>query len=166
MAAASRDIIGRADELVELERLLADQDPSAAALLLDGEAGIGKTTVWLTGLELASAQGLRVLSCRPAEAETVLPFVALGDLLEPVLDDVLPALPAAQRSSLETALLRGSVSSATDQLAVSRGALAALAEVGRSRSCLRSTTSSGSTRRRRTSWSSRCGAWPTGGSGS
>jgi DNA-binding CsgD family transcriptional regulator/tetratricopeptide (TPR) repeat protein len=131
MAAASRDIIGRTDELVGLERLVADAESSAAGLLLDGEAGIGKTTVWLAGAELAAREGLRVLSCRPAEAETVLPFVALGDILEPVLDDVLPVLPAAQRSSLETALLRGAVSGATDQLAVSRGTLAALLEVAR-----------------------------------
>jgi hypothetical protein len=62
MAAASREIIGREDELAGLERLLADSAHSSAALVLDGEAGIGKTTVWLEGLELASSRGLRVLA--------------------------------------------------------------------------------------------------------
>jgi DNA-binding CsgD family transcriptional regulator len=131
VAAASRDLIGREDELAAIERLLADPVASPAALVLDGEAGIGKTTVWLEGLEIAAGHGFRVLSCRPAEAETSLPFAALGDLFEGALDDVLPVLPEAQRAPLETALLMSASSKATDRLAVSRATLAVVRELAR-----------------------------------
>ena len=40
-----------------------------AALVLEGEAGIGKSTLWLAGVEAARERGLRVLSARPAEVE-------------------------------------------------------------------------------------------------
>ena len=36
-----------------------------ATVVLHGEAGIGKTSIWLAGLEAAAARGYRVLSCRP-----------------------------------------------------------------------------------------------------
>jgi hypothetical protein len=42
---------------------------------------------------------------RPAEAERGLAHVGLGDLLEDVLDEVLPALSAPRRRALEIALL-------------------------------------------------------------
>jgi hypothetical protein len=38
-----------------------------AALVIDGEAGIGKSTLWLAGVDLAREAGMRVLSLRPAE---------------------------------------------------------------------------------------------------
>src|SRR5205823_12508130 len=51
------------------------------------------------------AGGLAVLVSRPAEAERGLAHVGLGDLLEGVLDDVVPALSAPRRRALEAALL-------------------------------------------------------------
>ena len=74
--------------------------------MLEGEAGIGKSTLWLAGLEHARTRRLRVLSSRPAEAERSLAHVGLGDLFADVLDDVLPALTAPRRRALEVALLR------------------------------------------------------------
>ena len=50
--------------------------------------------------------GLRVLSSRPAETEYDLAHVGLGDLLEDVLDEVLPTLTLPRRRALEVALLR------------------------------------------------------------
>jgi DNA-binding CsgD family transcriptional regulator len=75
-------------------------------LVLEGEAGIGKSTLWLAGVEQAHEGGLRVLTSRPAEAEQGLAHAALGDLLEGVADEVLPALAAPRRRALEVALLR------------------------------------------------------------
>jgi AAA ATPase domain len=76
------------------------------AVVAEGEPGIGKTTVWKAGLEVAKAQGSVVLSCRPVEAEVKLAFAALADLLAPVVDAGLDDLPAPQREALEVALLR------------------------------------------------------------
>ena len=54
----------------------------AGALVLEGEAGIGKSTLWLAGVDAAHERGLRVLSARPAESEQGLAYAGLGDLLE------------------------------------------------------------------------------------
>jgi hypothetical protein len=94
--------------------------------------GIGKTTIWLAGVEAARERGLRVLVSRPAEAERELAHVVLGDLFEGVLDDVLPALAAPRRHALEFALLAGDApEQPVDRRAVGVGvrtALQALAE--------------------------------------
>ena len=52
--------------------------------------GIGKTTLWRDAVANAHELGSLVLSCRPAEAEATLPFAGPVDLLDPVLDDILP----------------------------------------------------------------------------
>ena len=69
------------------------------SLVLEGEAGIGKTTLWLEGLERARDVGFRVLRARPSQAETALPFAALADLIEPALADIVDEIPAAQGTS-------------------------------------------------------------------
>jgi DNA-binding CsgD family transcriptional regulator len=101
----SVDVIGREDELARLGAFLDGAASGPAALALEGEAGIGKSMLWSAGVELADECGLRVLSSRPAEAEQGLAYTGLGDLLEPVLDDVLPSLQPPRRRALEVALL-------------------------------------------------------------
>jgi DNA-binding CsgD family transcriptional regulator len=100
------EIVGREEELGSLYAFIGEAGRRLAALVFEGEAGIGKSTLWLAGLEHARRRGLRVLSSRPAEVERSLAHVGLGDLFEDVLDDVLPALPAPRRRALEVALLR------------------------------------------------------------
>jgi DNA-binding CsgD family transcriptional regulator len=99
------EIVGREPELATVRAFIGDADEGPVALVLEGEAGIGKSTLWLAALEYARERGLRVLSSRPAEAERGLAYVGLGDLLEGVLDHVLPTLSAPRRLALETALL-------------------------------------------------------------
>jgi DNA-binding CsgD family transcriptional regulator len=96
-------VVGRDEELAAVATFLDGDLP--AALVLTGEAGIGKTTVWRSGLEQARERGMRVLFCRPAESEARLSFAALADLLEPALGETLTALPSVQRRALEAALL-------------------------------------------------------------
>jgi DNA-binding CsgD family transcriptional regulator len=74
--------------------------------VLEGDAGIGKTTLWRAGLDEAHRRGLRVLASSPSSSETPLSFIALADLLGEPLDEVGDALPAPQRGALEVALLR------------------------------------------------------------
>ena len=99
------EIVGREEELTSLHAFLDATAKGPAGLVLEGEAGIGKSTLWLAGVEHARGRGLRVLSSRPAEAERGLAHAGLGDLFEDALDDVLPALPAPRRRALKVALL-------------------------------------------------------------
>jgi DNA-binding CsgD family transcriptional regulator len=101
------ELVGRDEELAALRAFAGrDGDGGPAALVLEGEAGIGKSALWLEALEAAEAGGLRVLRSRPAEAEQRLAHVGLGDLLEGVLDDVAPLLSTPRRRALEIVLLR------------------------------------------------------------
>lgn len=99
-------IFGRDQEFVQLAAFLEAIPSGPRALLLEGQAGVGKTTVWRWALERARAAGYRVLSCRPAEAEAKYSYAALGDLLDAVGNDDWPDLPAPQRRALDVALLR------------------------------------------------------------
>ena len=97
---------GRAAELARLGRFLDEVTGHPAALLIEGEPGMGKTTLWSAGIDQARRRGWRVLTCRPVQAEAALSLSALGDLLEPVPDAVLSELPGPQRRALDVALLR------------------------------------------------------------
>jgi DNA-binding CsgD family transcriptional regulator len=99
------EIVGREEELASVFSLVDGVREGPVSLVLEGEAGIGKTILWHAGVEHARAGGLAVLVSRPAEAERGLAHVGLGDLLEGVLDDVVPALSAPRRRALEAALL-------------------------------------------------------------
>jgi DNA-binding CsgD family transcriptional regulator len=99
-------IVGREEELASLNAFVASFHEGSAALTLEGEAGIGKSTLWHAAVTAARERGLLVLSSRPAEAERNLAHIALGDLLDDVLDDVLPVLLLPRRRALEVALLR------------------------------------------------------------
>jgi DNA-binding CsgD family transcriptional regulator len=100
------DLVGRDAELEVIDGFLTGlQDTRPTALVLEGEAGIGKTTLWRAGLTLARDRSFRVLIARPTSAEAGLPFSGLSDLLSESLEDVLTLLPAPQRQALEVALL-------------------------------------------------------------
>jgi DNA-binding CsgD family transcriptional regulator len=105
-SAAITDMVGRGEELALVERFIDAIAAGPVALLLQGEAGIGKTTLWKRGLGAALVRSRRVLSSHPVQAETRLSYAALGDLLDEALDESLPRLPEPQRMALEVALLR------------------------------------------------------------
>ena len=46
------EIVGRDKELQTISSFL-EQDPPSGALLIQGDAGIGKTTLWRAGVEAA-----------------------------------------------------------------------------------------------------------------
>ena len=98
-------VVGRDAELAALRDFLAGISEGATALLLEGDAGMGKTTLWSAGVAQAEERGLRVLRALPAASETELSFAGLGDLLDPVLADALAALVPAQRRALSRALV-------------------------------------------------------------
>ena len=98
-------IVGREPEL-EVLRGFFGADGWGRALVVCGEAGIGKTTLWEAGLELARERGLRALVARPSGTEARLSFAALIDVFEGVDAGAWMHVPAPQRSAVEVALLR------------------------------------------------------------
>ena len=103
----SSGVVGRDAELAVLRGFLAGIPEGAVALMLEGDAGAGKTTLWEAGVAEAGRRGLRVLTVRPAESEMALSFSGIGDLLDPVLGTALASLPAAQHRALSRALVLG-----------------------------------------------------------
>ncbi|MGV0853227.1 AAA family ATPase [Mycolicibacterium phlei] len=84
--------------------LSAEQRPSA--LVIEGEAGAGKTTVWLNGVAEARERGFRVLSARAAQAETALAYATVADLFGDVDPEIIDSLPEVQRLAVDRVLLR------------------------------------------------------------
>ena len=99
-------VFGRTNELAVADGFLESAGRVFSVLRIEGEAGIGKTTVWREVVRRAGERGFRVLSCRPAEPETKLALSAVADLLQPVPSDAFSALPNPQRRALDIALLR------------------------------------------------------------
>src|SRR5438094_7751773 len=99
-------LVGRERELQELVRFLDAVRSGPVGLLFEGDAGIGKTTLWREAVSAALDRSYFVLSCRPVESEAHLAFSALGDLLEEVPDSAAADLPMPQRRALDVALLR------------------------------------------------------------
>jgi DNA-binding CsgD family transcriptional regulator/tetratricopeptide (TPR) repeat protein len=122
----AEDVVGRDEELERLSRLIGDVDALPGVLLLEGNAGIGKTTLWRAGLSAAEDAGFLVLRSTPSEAEAHLAFAAAADLLTPVADDALARLPSVQQRALAGALLLQSDDAAIDRRAVATAFLGAL----------------------------------------
>jgi DNA-binding CsgD family transcriptional regulator len=101
-----------------VRRFLSSAAAEPSALLIEGEPGIGKTTLWLETLELAGDSGFRVLSARAVAAESVLAYTALADLLDGVPASAWADLPEPQRSAVDQVLMRADDNMATDQRAV------------------------------------------------
>ena len=102
----SLGVVGRESELAEVERFIDAADQGFAVLVLEGEAGIGKTTLWREARRLAEERGALVLRCRPSAAEAKFSFAGVADLLSVVDEEAFAALPEPQRAALEVALLR------------------------------------------------------------
>ena len=98
-------MLGRARELAAIARFIDRVSSGPVGLLIEGEPGIGKTTVLSEAIHRAHERGHRVMQARPAEAEADLSFATLGDLVGGVFDEASDALPPPQRKALEVALL-------------------------------------------------------------
>jgi DNA-binding CsgD family transcriptional regulator len=106
LAIGRDEIIGRGDELVAVDAMLEHAAGGFAALVLEGEAGIGKTALWEAGRAAAEERGFRILSSRPARSDAQLSLGVFGDLFATVSPGLLSRLPGPQRRALDVALLR------------------------------------------------------------
>ena len=92
------DLIGRAEELGELDRVLGELDRGRpAALELAGEPGIGKSRLLAELSHRAGARGQLVLSGAASELERDLPFSVFVD----ALDEFLQSLGPDRRDALD-----------------------------------------------------------------
>jgi DNA-binding CsgD family transcriptional regulator len=123
-------LLGRDAELAVMGDFVAARDRLPAAVLVRGEPGIGKTSVWREGVRMAREHGYCTLVAGPSESEAQISFAALGDLLSGVLEQLLGELPRQQRRALEVALRVADVDptegARLDQGAVSFAFLSAL----------------------------------------
>ncbi len=130
-------LVGREAELAAIGQFLDPGQEDLSALLLEGEAGIGKTCMWRAGRSAARSHGLRLLGSAPTEAEAGLPYAVLGDLLDPIPEEGLACLSSPLRSALEMALLRAPAEHApAEQLAVSAAFLRVLRQLASDRPIL------------------------------
>ena len=100
-------VVGRHEELESVRVFLEESGGPTRAVTLFGEPGMGKTTVWEAGLELAGSLGYATLAHRSAEAEAGFAFTGLADLVGPQLAAVSSELAPPRRRALEVALLLG-----------------------------------------------------------
>ena len=95
-------MVGRTAERDALVRLLAETSTSGRALVIEGDAGIGKSLLLAVGAEWATANGFRRLDCCGLQSHTEVGFAGIHQLVHPVLASAT-ALPARQRAALMTA---------------------------------------------------------------
>jgi predicted ATPase len=129
---AAPDLIGRDHELQILGGLIEEvTGGGGAAIVVLGEAGIGKTSLLRAAADRGRADGHRVLAATGIEAEAHLPFAGLHHLLRPVLGEV-DRLPVTQREALSTAFGLGE-GSAAEPFMIALATLNLLAEVAAER---------------------------------
>ena len=121
----SEALTGRDRELDEIRRLLDDvRSARPGALLLTGEAGIGKTALLRAGRSMAG--DLRCLTASGVESDSALAHAGLLELLTP-LRPLLPQVPAGQAAALASALGWASSEVPADRFLIAAGTLSLLA---------------------------------------
>lgn len=108
---------------------LVSREPSA--LVIEGQAGIGKTTLWLSAVDQARGRGYQVLSARAVAAESVLAYASLADLLSDVDPNLWALLPDVQRLAVDRMVRADAGGPASDQRALAAGFLATVEVLAR-----------------------------------
>ena len=112
-------MISRSAESRAVADFLLSAERQPTGLVVEGEAGIGKTTLWLAAVDQARERGFRVFSAHVGQAESVLAYAAVADLIGNVDPSVLAELPDVQRIAVDRVLLRaGGEGPPTDQRVV------------------------------------------------
>lgn len=96
-------LLGRDGTRRQLTGLLDAVETRGSALVVVGEAGVGKSALISSVAAEAGARGFSVRTTRSVPSETHVPFASLFPLLEPILP-LADGLPSAQRDSILGAL--------------------------------------------------------------
>ena len=99
---AASQLVGRDVEAARVDAVLERLAEGGAALLVSGEAGVGKSAMLLYARARADPLGFRTLTTVGVESEAELAFAGLHQLLVPVLE-LVELLPGPQRGALEVA---------------------------------------------------------------
>ena len=130
---ATNALIGRDRERAAISETLTAGHAGQAALLLVGDAGIGKTALSSYAEEGATQAGYLVLRAAGGEVERGLPHTALGDLFGRDVDGLTDVLPAGQRETLAAIRGRDAGGTALEARTVALTTLGLLEELGRER---------------------------------
>jgi DNA-binding CsgD family transcriptional regulator len=123
------DLVGRDAELDRIRGFLANARNEGGALVVTGEAGVGKTELLNAASGAASAAGTPILRAAGVEFEAEMSYAGLNQVLLPLLGK-LPELPTVHRDALNVALGFGE-GQPPSRLVVSNAALALLRESAR-----------------------------------
>src|SRR3954470_21348989 len=127
------ELVGREAERARLQALLdGARAGRSGALLLHGEAGIGKSALLRWAID--AADGFQVLRAHGMESESDIPYAGLAELVSP-LPALLDELPAVQASALRGALALGPAAP-TDRFTVPAALLSLLARAAEERPLL------------------------------
>lgn len=120
-------VVCRTGELDAIAEFLTSACVRPSGLTIEGDAGIGKTTLWSAATEHAREHGYRVLSAQAGQAESAMDYAAVADLLRDVESSIFVRLPNLQRVAVDKVLLRsGSDGPETDERTVAAAFLATI----------------------------------------
>ncbi|MEU1287718.1 AAA family ATPase [Kitasatospora sp. NPDC005856] len=100
-------LVGRDADLAYLDSFFSDSVIRGAAMLLTGEAGVGKTALLNALADGATRKGVRVLRARGVQFEADISYAGLNQLLVPLFDD-FEVLDPVHRDALRVAVGIGS----------------------------------------------------------
>ncbi|WP_320779346.1 AAA family ATPase [Streptomyces sp. CRN 30] len=118
---AGTPLVGRDEDLAYIRSFLTDSQVHGAALLLRGEAGVGKTAVLDAVAQGAARHGVQVLRANGVQFEADISYAGLNQLLVPLFDD-FDVLDTVHRDALRVAVGIGS-GPVPDRLLTSTAAL-------------------------------------------
>jgi DNA-binding CsgD family transcriptional regulator len=121
-------LLGRDQELARLYGLIDELSDHGGALVVRGEAGIGKTALLSAASRHALDLGVTVLRANGVESEAQLPFAGLHQLLLPSLG-LLTRLPQPQRDALEMAFGLASHGEVSDAFLIGLATLGLVSEL-------------------------------------
>lgn len=100
------NVVGRDAEVEQVGRFIDGLEFGSRTLLIEGEIGIGKTTLIQRAGEMVGERGHTLLTAMPVESELPLEFAALADLLEAVPESLIAQLPGPQQQAVEVSVRR------------------------------------------------------------
>ena len=97
-------VVERPTESHAVADFLRSAETHPSVLVIEGEPGIGKTTLWRAATSMASERGFLVFDARAEQGGGA--YAAVADLLAGVQSDQFDLLPAVQRIALDRVLHR------------------------------------------------------------